>query len=227
MHDATNSKATITGTMKYTNMIKEDRVRVKVASNIVKRKGRGEWLLLQAFERRANGDLFVGKKAGYVVLMDKKPVVFYSNDLNTDPNDGFEGKESPHAMHCVHGLAFMHRWTGDESLGHTRFQVPAMIASYNTHMNGVDRLDQARAISPIKRKEVCVSRSIFSFVLDSCVQNAYAVSATLGGEKRSLYDFKLALAKFLMSGQGQRSPSRKKTAMADKATINIEDLKVN
>jgi uncharacterized CHY-type Zn-finger protein len=227
VYDVTDGKATITGTMKSTNMIMEDRVRVKVAMKLVEEKGRGTWLLLQVFERRTDGELFVAEKAGYVVLMDKRPVVFYSNDLNGDPNDGFEGKDSEHAMFCVKDLAIMHRWTGTECVARTQFLVPAMIAAYNTHMNGVDRLDQSRAVAPMRRKELRVSRSIFGFIIDSCVQNAYAVSKKLKNENRCWYDFKLELATFLMLSQGQQSPSLKKAGLLLKSGMNFDNLKTN
>jgi hypothetical protein len=221
--DVTDGKATLTGTMKYTNMILEDRVRVKEASVRVEAKGRGSWLLIQAFERTNAGQLLVGVKAGYVVVMDKKPVVFYSNDLVGTPNSGFEGFDSEHALDCVRGNAAIYRWTGTESVGKTKFYVPAMINAYNTHMNGVDRYDQQRAVAPVLRREKRVSRSIFSFILDACVQNAYAVSKQLGEESRNWWEFKLNLAKELMNSQGQKTESKKKSAYKNK--LNFEELK--
>ena len=219
----TDGRGTLTGTMKYTNMILEDRVRVKEASFRVELQGRGKWLLVQAFERNNAGQLFVGRNAGYVVVMDKRPVIFYSNDLAKTPHPGFEGEESDHALDCVHGKAAIYRWTGQENIGRKKFAVPAMVNAYNKHMNGVDRFDQQRAVAPVLRREKRVSRSIFSFVLDACVQNAYAVSKKLGEEGLSWWGFKHMLATDLMNYQGQKSGSKKKSIYKNK--VRFDELR--
>jgi len=219
----TDGRATLTGTMKYTNMILEDRVRIKEASFRVEAEGRGSWLLVQAFERDDSGELFVGKDAGYVVVMDKRPVVFYSNDLGQTPEEGFAGQESNHAMGCVRGNAAIYRWTGQENIGRKKFCVPAMVNAYNTHMNGVDRYDQQRAVAPVLRREKRVSRSIFSFIVDACIQNAYAVSKKLGDEKLTWWDFKLKIATELMNSQRQKAISKENTDGNNK--VKFEKLK--
>ena len=58
---------------------------------------------------------------------------------------------------------------------HQRFLLPSFIVAYNHLMNGVDTYDQVRGTNSCLRKENRVSTSIFDFVLDSEIQNAYSI----------------------------------------------------
>lgn len=50
--------------------------------------------------------------AGYVVL--KKIVVFYTNGLAASPSIRVLDADSQEAVHCIHGLSPLNRWTGNE-----------------------------------------------------------------------------------------------------------------
>jgi hypothetical protein len=80
--------------------------------------------------------------AGFIVFMDKKIVIFYTNDLCETPTKLTMQPTDPGAVECVHGLFPIKRWTGEENLHRKTFMVPAVIAAYNIGMNGVDRVDQ-------------------------------------------------------------------------------------
>ena len=83
--------------------------------------------------------------AGYIVWKDSKVVVFYTTDLAATPTRPLIDGTDAEAIMCVNGLAALGRWTGNESMSRTTFQVPAIIVAYNTFMNSVDRMDQLRS----------------------------------------------------------------------------------
>jgi hypothetical protein len=89
-------------------------------------------------------------KSGYIVWLDKKPVVFYSNDLLYDVPGAIIGGRNEEAIKCVHGLVKIKQWLGDESMHRSEFDAPAVVLAYNIFMNGVDRMDQIRAVNPSK-----------------------------------------------------------------------------
>ena len=68
------------------------------------------------------------------------------------------------AIDLVHGLATIHRWTGDESIHRSEFKVPAIIVSYNLFMNSVDLVDQMVKTNHINRREKRISMNIFTFL---------------------------------------------------------------
>ncbi|KAF4134596.1 hypothetical protein GN958_ATG16221 [Phytophthora infestans] len=91
--------------------------------------------------------------AGFIIFLDKKPVVFYTNDLSGTPSQRVLSGSSPEAIDLCHGLAPIRRWTGEQNLHRKILSVPAAIAVYNIFMNAVDRVDQLRSTNPIRRKE--------------------------------------------------------------------------
>jgi hypothetical protein len=116
-----------------------------------------------------------GKKAGYIVWLDSKPVIFYTNDLFCDvPEDIIPGT-SDEAVKCVHGLVDIQRWLGSESFCRTTIRAPAIVVAYNYFMNGVDRMDQQRAVNPTKRKEQRVGTSIFTWAIDMACHNSFVL----------------------------------------------------
>lgn len=108
------------------------------------------------------------------------------------------------AVDCVHGLAPMKRWLGDEVAMRTTLMAPAVVVAYNKYMNSVDRFDQLRATLKGVRKEKRVSSSIFAFIVDAAVQNAFSVNKLLRGEddKRTLSEYKLDMALEMMQASG-------------------------
>jgi hypothetical protein len=55
---------------------------------------------------------------------------------------------SDKAVKCVHGLVDMQCWLGSESFRRTTLKAPAIVVAFNYFMNGVDRMDQERAVNP-------------------------------------------------------------------------------
>ena len=76
----------------------------------------------------------------------------------------------------------------------TKFYVPALIVAYNMFMNAVDRFDQKRAACAILRKELRVSQSIFTWILDAACINANALRSKLGVDEIALPEFKRRVA---------------------------------
>ena len=123
----------------------------------------------------ANEYCIVAKRCGFIVFHDKKPVVFYTNDLADTPQTLFGDKSDEHAVRCVHGLATLFRWTGDSYHAKQSFKVPAPVVAYNLFMNGVDRADQMRSTNACRRKEKHLHMTIWHFVVDLCILNAFQV----------------------------------------------------
>jgi hypothetical protein len=107
--------------------------------------------------------------------MDKKLVIFYSNDLALTPLEGVHGDECSHSVHAVRGLSKLERWTGEESLHRTVFMAPAIVVCYNIFMNAVDRVDQRRATNPTRRREYRVYMVLFTYFMDLALNNAHAL----------------------------------------------------
>jgi hypothetical protein len=80
---------------------------------------------------------------------------------------------SDEAVKCVHGLVDIKRWLGSESFPRTTFKAPAIVVAYNYFMNGVDCMDQQRAVNPTKRKEQRVGTSIFTWAIDMTPENTH------------------------------------------------------
>ena len=198
--EMTDKRAFLTGTIKQSYMIKEDKIRVKpIVDEMNKHAKRGEWVLLQVFERDSNNVVRVAEGCGYICIKDTKVVVLYSNDLVSTPESEVCLGTSLHAIECVRGLAVIYRWTCDEHMKKTPIEVPALFAAYNLYMNGVDRVDQYRATAPVRRRERRVDAIIYSYIIDCSIHNAYAVSRKLDEENRTYYQFKIDLALTLMS----------------------------
>ena len=117
----------------------------------------------------------IAKKAGYIVWLDKQPVTFYTNDLYCDvPGDIVRGDDEE-AIKCVHGVVKINRWMGNESMKRTEIMAPAVVVAYNFFMNGVDRMDQARAVNPTRRREKRVGMSLFTWAIDIACHNGYCI----------------------------------------------------
>ena len=75
----------------------------------------------------------------------------------------------------MHGLVDIQCWLGSESFRRTTLKAPAIVVAYNYFMNGVDRMDQQRAVNTTKWKEQHVGMSIFTWVIDMACHNAYVL----------------------------------------------------
>ncbi len=177
----TDGDVRILGTVRMNYVDSVNNGNVKKAVQLLKDQPRGTWYLIAAYNRDpnynkekkrqqaetwkrkkdgndANASAFIpargekGKKAGYIVWLDSKSVIFYTNDLFCDvPEDIIPGT-SDEAVKCVHGLVDIQCWLGSESFCRTTIRAPAIVVAYNYSRNGVDRMDQQRAVNPTKRK---------------------------------------------------------------------------
>ena len=179
---------------------------------------KGSWLPVQAFDKASNSSSppTVASKSGYIVFKDRAVVTFYTNDLAETPTVPVQGL-TEESIQCVHGLAELHRWTGNECIHRTIFLVPAIVVAYNLFMNGVDRFDQLRSTNACVRKESRVTMTLFTFLLDASIQNAFTVRNAMHPEKKStLREFKRVVAQQLVDDYLQdRENSRKRRATAE------------
>ncbi len=128
-----------------------------------------------------------------MVFNDSKIVVLYSNGLLENPPEPILQSLDERANKCIHGPAKTSRWKGTDMLYHTDFFVPAPIVAYNMFMNGVDCMDQLRATLAKKHKEKCLHMTIFTFLLDLAVMQAYSINQNIKkdmGEKISFFHLK-------------------------------------
>jgi hypothetical protein len=140
----------------------------------------------------------VAPNCGYIVFKDRRDVIFYTNDLAGTPQELVViGNADEHAIHCVNGLAKLHRWTDDSMLHRRVFMAPATIVAYNLFMNAVDRMDQRRQPVACQRREKRVNMSVFTMIMDLACSNGYAVSCALSlnyKEKVTFREFKRRVA---------------------------------
>ena len=195
----TNNETKIIGTVKMNLVDKYNKPKVLEAIEMLQDANHGTWYLVPCFDppkstkssskkkknntkklktankSDAEGPLVAAENTGYIVFKDKRVVVFYSNDLADTPPPVICGAENADAVRCVHGLSSLERWTGNEIYHKTKLLVPAVIVAYNIFMNSVDRFDQYRQTNITQRREKRVPMSIFTFILDACINNAYAI----------------------------------------------------
>jgi hypothetical protein len=117
----------------------------------------------------------VAECAGYIVWVDSKLVIFYSNILQSTPLKPILDGHDEEVIACVRGLGKLHRWVGNEIMHCTCFKVPSIIVAYNAFMSGADCLDQKRATNATKRREKKVYMSIFTYVLDLACTQAHSL----------------------------------------------------
>jgi hypothetical protein len=134
---------------------------------IISKKKRGSWCLVRAYDEdpdlamlqcrhqtqnrglpKSHRERFIppmdniSPYAGYIVLLDKKVVIFYSNDLNGTATEPILHDSDGEAMNICWGLCPIYRWTGKEIMTRSSFLVPTPIIAYNQYMGGIDRMDQ-------------------------------------------------------------------------------------
>ena len=85
----------------------------------------------------------------------------------------------------VHGLTKISRWTGTEVLNRSDFFVAVPIVAYNMFMNDVDHMDQYRSTLPTQCKELRLHMTIFTFLLDLAVSQAYAIHQKCSEDDRA------------------------------------------
>ncbi|GMF26610.1 unnamed protein product [Phytophthora fragariaefolia] len=92
------------------------------------------------------------ERVGYIVYMDRKVIIFYTNDLKATPSALTLPSSSPEAVFCCHGTYPIQRWAEDRMLHRKVFMAPTVIAAYNFCMNAVDQVGQLRSTNPIRRR---------------------------------------------------------------------------
>jgi hypothetical protein len=223
----TDGESRVIGTIKLTNVGGTNRYHLSKAMELMKDAPRGAWKLVQASHKHPNYEKLqrdhstqqrrlepkerqpfvppfdnVADCCGFIVLKDSKLVVFYSSDLNSSPAEPIMDSSDSKAVECVHGLAVMYRWTGSEGLNRTPFPVPAPIIVYNAFMNAVDWMDQVRSTLRTQRREKRVHMSVFTYLLDLSMSQAYSVYNMLkekATSKHSYFNFKRRICEQLVT----------------------------
>ena len=92
------------------------------------------------------------------------------------------------------------------------FNVPAPIVVYNLFMNGVDRFDQLRSTNPCQRKEMRVTMTMFTYLIDAAIQNAFTIHSMIDTEQSfdCLREFKRSLSMDLVGPWVEHVKSSKK-----------------
>jgi hypothetical protein len=143
------------------------------------------------------------KNCGYIVFKDSKIVLFYTNDLAEDPPEPVLLGSNERAMKCAHGLAKLSCLTGTKVLNRSDFFVAVPIVTYNMFMNGVDCMDQYRSTLPTQRKELRLPMTVFKFLLDLAVSQAYAIQQKCSEDDRAsrmtFFNFKRKVCELLVT----------------------------
>ena len=196
----TDGEACIIGTVKFTNVDGTNRPHLRKAIEEMKDDERGSWQLLRVYNKhpdlgklkrelvskmnrlpKSSRTKFVlpkgeqAENAGYIVWKDSKVVVFYCNCFKTTPPKEVSNQDDLHAIHAVHDLGIIQRWTGSENMHRTNIRTPAIIIVYNNFMNSVDRLDHLRSSNPTRRREKRLCMSVFTYMMDLACINVYAI----------------------------------------------------
>ncbi len=217
----------IIGTVRFNNVDAVNRPHLKEALSQISTKPRGSWLLVQSFDKptKEGEEPCVAKKAGYIVFKDRNVVTFYTNDLADTPTSPIQ-EQNEETVRCVHGLAPMKRWMGNETFHRTELQVPAIIVAYNLFMNAVDRFDQMRSTNITARREKRVPMSIFTFLLDASIHNAFALLKEVDPEKansmKDMKEFKRQVAEQLVASFSRSKKKRKVSEVEE--NVDTEDM---
>lgn len=212
----------ILGTVRLSYVDSVNKPNVLKAAAQLKNASRGSWCLVRAYDavsKKETNDMkkkhkaamnklpraqqvpfkapspTVSEKAGFILFMDNKLVIFYTNDLAHTPTEDILNATSESCIAAVRGLVGVRRWIKDVDIFHrSLLQVPVMILIYNIFMSGVDRLDQQRSTNPIRRREKRVSRTVFGLIFDTAMANGYSL---MQQSKLDLNeDFTMTLADF-------------------------------
>lgn len=177
-----DGKIRMIGTVRGNFIGKDNSQNVKRAVERLSNAARGSWELVRAYDPplTPNGTKTVADCAGFIVFKDSKVVVFYSNDLASTPSQDFLTSDDQEAIDCCHGLACCQRWLGCELTHRSQLMVPAPIVAYNKYMNAVDRMDQKRSTNPTQRKEMRISMTLFTAMIDVAINNAHAIYNVMG-----------------------------------------------
>ena len=190
-------------------------------------QGRGSWLLVADYKLHPNhhqmkkkydseirkipkdqrqpfvppvGDIV--PNSGFIIYMDKQPVVIHTNDLKSKMTNTFMYSTDELAVELVHGLVPLKRWTKKRNMFREEFMAPAIFVAYNIFMNGVDRMDQIRAVNPSRRKEQSIGTTMLTWTLDIACHNSFSVYKSITSDADvSMKTFKHKIAVSLVGGE--------------------------
>ena len=222
----TDGEIRILGTMRFNYVDKWSKSIIKESIKRVSNADRGTWELITAvdvtpeyeqsyetYQRQINRlpiahrspfplEPPLSENAGYIIFKDKKTVIFYTNDLAKTPSSRVLSGDNAEAQVCCQGLVPIKRWTGDEIMHRKKFMVPAIVAAYNKYMNAVDRIDQIRSTNPIRRKEMRLSMSIFTWLIDLAIINSFSLLQEIDPDNgASMREFKRRIAESLTESE--------------------------
>ena len=100
--------------------------------------------------------------------------------------------------------------------GDVRVEKPACVDLYNNSMGGVDRSDQLRSYYSACRPSKKWYKYLFWFIFDLSLVNSFIIfkENVQRRGRRTLVDFRFALAKQLIAGFSRRAENRKRTMKA-------------
>lgn len=108
-----------------------------------------------------------------------------------------------------------------------KLQVQYCVVAYSISMFAVDRFDKIRSTNTIMRREKRVSMSIFTYLLDASLQNAYTVlqSIVVPGEVTyTAREFKRTVASQLVQPLIDRNCRRYTISNVTRAEIPLENI---
>lgn len=224
----TDGEVRLTGTMRLNFVDSLNKPNVMKAIEMLKDKPRGSWILIAVRESLSSNELKVLKQqhkqqeskkprriqtpfaapeprlaenSGYVVFVDSKIVLFYSNDLHETPSE-YIMEPNADSIRCVNGICKLSRWVrGSNTFHRSEFEVPAIIVAYNKYMNSVDLMDQRRATNAIRRKEPRLPMTLFGLVLDLSISNAFTIMKELRHRRNEADNIEFKEFKRLVASQ--------------------------
>lgn len=109
----------------------------------MERSERGSLLFVHTIDKRIRNEVENTREenSGFILLKDKKAVVFYTKYIADTPYQDVEGIFD-YILKFLHGLSPLKIWIGTEYMNRATFEVPCCIVAYSIFMNFVYRFDE-------------------------------------------------------------------------------------
>ncbi|KAJ8528656.1 hypothetical protein ON010_g14673 [Phytophthora cinnamomi] len=182
--------------------------------------------IAKAYRTEYKPAILQAQRAGYIVDMDRKVVIFYANDLKATPSALTMASTSQEAVFCCPGTYPIQRWTDDRMLHRKISMAPTVIAAYNLCMNAVDRVDQLRSTNPIRRREKRLGMAMITWLMHLAIVNAQTLINAVQPDAAkgvSLREFKRRIADVLTSSEKQNK-RRREMQQKKRATEILEEI---